>query len=35
MELTFQIFFTKFEKLPAAAVFPAAKKGVQKRQKFS
>jgi hypothetical protein len=25
----------KFEKLSAAAVFPAAKKGVQKRQHFS
>jgi hypothetical protein len=34
-ELTFKIFFKKFEKLPAAAVFAAAKKGVQKRRKFS
>jgi hypothetical protein len=30
-KLTFKIFFKKFEKSPAAAVFAAAKKGVQKR----
>jgi hypothetical protein len=34
-QLTFKIFFKKFEKLAAAAVFTAAKKGVQKRRKFS
>jgi hypothetical protein len=34
-QLTFKIFFfTKFEKLSAAAVFAAAKKGVQKREIF-
>jgi hypothetical protein len=32
---TFKIFFKKFEKLSAAAVFAAAKKGVQKRRNFS
>jgi hypothetical protein len=35
VELTFKIFLQKFEKLSAAAVFTAAKKGVQKRQYFS
>jgi hypothetical protein len=34
-QYTFKIFFYKFEKLSAAAVFAAAKKGVQKRQDFS
>jgi len=34
-QLTFKIFFLKFEKLSAAAVFAAAKKGVQKRRNFS
>jgi hypothetical protein len=33
--INFQNIFKKFEKLPAAAVIAAAKKGVQKRQKFS
>jgi hypothetical protein len=32
--LTFKIFFKKFEKFAAAAVFATAKKGVQKRRKF-
>jgi hypothetical protein len=34
-QLTFKIFFKKIEKLSGAAVFAAAKKGVQKRQNFS
>jgi hypothetical protein len=34
-QLTFKIFFQKFEKLSATAVFAAVKKGVQKRQNFS
>jgi hypothetical protein len=34
-QLTFKIFFKKFGKLSAAAVFTAAKKGVQKRRHFS
>jgi hypothetical protein len=34
-QLTFKKFFLKFEKLPAAAVFAASKKGVQKRRIFS
>jgi hypothetical protein len=34
-QLTFKIFFYKSEKLSAAAVFAAARKGVQKRLNFS
>jgi hypothetical protein len=34
-QLTIIIFKEKFEKLSAAAVFAAAKKGVQKRRHFS
>jgi hypothetical protein len=34
-QLTFNIFFKKFEKLSAAAVFAAAKKGVQKRRNIT
>jgi hypothetical protein len=34
-QLTFKIFSKKFEKLSAATVFAAAKKGVQKRRHFS
>jgi hypothetical protein len=34
-QITFKIFFKKFEKLSAAAVFAAAKKEVQKQQHFS
>jgi hypothetical protein len=34
-QLTIKIFFKKFEKLSAAAVFAAAKKGVQKWRHFS
>jgi hypothetical protein len=34
-QLTFKFFFFKFEKLFAASVFAAAKKGVQKRRNFS
>jgi hypothetical protein len=33
--INFQNIFLKFEKLAAAAVFTAAKKGAQKRRKFS
>jgi hypothetical protein len=34
-QLTLKIFFFKFEKLSAAAVFAVAKKGVQKLRNFS
>jgi hypothetical protein len=34
-QLTFKIFLEKFEKLSAAAIFTAAKKGVQKWRNFS
>jgi len=33
--INFQNIFFKFEKLSAAAVFAAAKKGIQKRRNFS